>query len=59
MMDDGRVPRHHGSILMAAMIGIADALGMDQDREIPMIVTEASGEPPGLDVEWGDLDPLV
>ncbi len=50
--------RHHGSILMAAMIGIADALGWDQSEEIPEIHAEAAGEPPTFDLTFGDLDPL-
>ena len=51
-------PRHGGSILMAAMIGIADALGWDQQEEIPAIVADAPGEPPDLDLTFGPLDPL-
>lgn len=50
--------RHRGSIVMAAMIGIADALGWDQHEEIPEIHAEAPGEPPRFDLSFGDLDPL-
>lgn len=51
--------RHHGSIVMAAMIGIADALGWDQSEEIPEIHAETPGEPPLFDLTFGDLDPLA
>ncbi len=45
--------------MMAAMIGVANALGFDQVEEIPEISADAnSGEPPGLDLTFGDLDPL-
>lgn len=54
-----RPPRHHGSVIMAAMIGIADALGLDQHEEIPEIHADAPGEAPRLDLEWGGLDPLA
>lgn len=58
MNDDlPRPPRHHGSVLMAAMIGIADALGMDQHEDIPEIHAESPADP-GLDLDWGGLDPL-
>jgi hypothetical protein len=50
--------RHRGSIVMAAMIGIADALGWDQCEEIPEIYADAEGEPPTFDLTFGDLDPL-
>lgn len=42
---------------MAAMIGIADALGMDQHEDIPEIHADAPGEPE-LELDWGGLDPL-
>ncbi len=58
MIDELPKPRHHGSIMMAAMIGVANALGFDQVEEIPEISADASGEPPGLDLYFGDLDPL-
>jgi hypothetical protein len=50
--------RHKGSIVMAAMIGIADALGWDQVEEIPEIYAAGSSEAPDLDLRFGDLDPL-
>ncbi len=43
---------------MAAMIGIADALGWDQVEEVPEIYADSSGEAPDLDLTFGDLDPL-
>ena len=59
MADELPKKRHHGSIMMAAMIGVANALGFDQVEEIPEISADAnSGEPPGLDLTFGDLDPL-
>ncbi|MFW2381650.1 MAG: hypothetical protein ACN4GZ_07830 [Acidimicrobiales bacterium] len=51
-------PRHKGSIMMAAMIGIADALGWDQFEEVPEIHADAPADPPNLDLTFGDLDPL-
>jgi hypothetical protein len=52
-------PRHRGSILMAAMVGIADALGWDQNEEIPEIHAETAGEPPDFNLTFGNLDPLT
>jgi hypothetical protein len=50
--------RHKGSIVMAAMIGIADALGWDQMEEVPEIYADSAGGTPDLDLSFGDLDPL-
>ncbi|MEM9651611.1 MAG: hypothetical protein AAGA65_05915 [Actinomycetota bacterium] len=52
-------PRHGGSILMAAMIGLADAMGFESHRhqtEIMASVDRASGQE--LDLRFGDLPPL-
>lgn len=50
-------PRHGGSILMAAMLGLADGLGFD--REQPEIVHPADAtNGQGLDLHFGDLPPL-
>ncbi len=59
MVEELPKKRHHNSIMMAAMIGIADALGWDQMEEIPEISADAPGEPPELDLTFGDLDPLI
>ncbi len=50
-------PRHGGSILMAAMLGLAEALGWDPE---PSEVTQpaAPSDEPGLDLNFGDLPPL-
>lgn len=52
-------PRHNGSILMAAMIGLADALGWDRERPDVEHAIEA-GDPggPDFDLSFGDLPPL-
>lgn len=50
-------PRHGGSIMMAAMLGLAEALGWDPE---PTEITQPaapSGEP-GIDLTFGDLPPL-
>jgi hypothetical protein len=51
-------PRPNGSILMAAMIGLANALGMERTTE-PTELTQP-GEPTGdgLDLDFGPLPPL-
>ena len=50
-------PRHGGSILMAAMVGIAEALGLDPEpTEIARPVSPGSG--PEFDLRFGDLPPL-
>ncbi len=52
-----RAPRHGGSVLMAAMIGLAEALGMDPEpTEIAQPASPANG--PDLDMSFGDLPPL-
>lgn len=50
-------PRHGGSILMAAMIGIAEALGFDPE---PTEVAQPanSGEGPQFDLTFGELPSL-
>ena len=53
------IPRHKGSVLMAAMLGLGQALGMDQvPPEVPDAVAETPDGPPLLELEYGDLDPL-
>lgn len=51
-------PRHQGSILMAAMLGLADAMG--HDREPVEIVEVVSNDRPEGDLElsFGDLRSL-
>ncbi len=50
-------PRHGGSILMAAMVGIAEALGLDPEpTEIAQPASPGSG--PEFDLHFGDLPPL-
>jgi hypothetical protein len=52
-----RAPRHGGSILMAAMIGLAEALGWDPEpTEITQPAAPSNG--PDLDLNFGDLPPL-
>ncbi|MFT7597954.1 MAG: hypothetical protein ACI8TP_000874 [Acidimicrobiales bacterium] len=49
--------RHGGSVLMAAMLGLADAMG--HDRERVDIVEAASDDHTGdLPLDFGDLRPL-
>lgn len=49
--------RHGGSVLMAAMIGLAEALGMDPEpTEIAQPASSANG--PNLDLNFGGLPPL-
>ncbi len=53
------IPRHKGSVLMAAMLGLGQALGMDDvPPEVPEAVAETPAGPPMLDLDFGDLDPL-
>jgi hypothetical protein len=50
-------PRHGGSILMAAMIGLAEALGWDPEpTEIAQPASPANGL--DLDLRFGSLPPL-
>lgn len=50
-------PRHGGSFVMAAMIGIAEALGMDPEpTEMSQPANPADGN--DLDLSFGDLPPL-
>lgn len=53
-------PRHGGSILMAAMLGLADALGFDRDERDPteMVQPAQPRDRPDLDLDFGDLAPL-
>ncbi len=48
--------RANGSIVMAAMVGISEALGFDKQQEQVAEASAASGEP--LDLDFGDLPPL-
>ncbi len=48
--------RANGSIVMAAMVGISEALGFDKQQEQVVEASAASGE--GLDLDFGDLPPL-
>lgn len=50
-------PRHGGSILMAAMLGLADALGFDREQPEVVQVAEVSNGPE-IDLHFGDLPPL-
>ncbi|NNF53453.1 MAG: hypothetical protein HKN03_03320 [Acidimicrobiales bacterium] len=53
------IPRHKGSILMAAMLGLGQALGMDDvPSEVPEAVAQTPDGPPLIDLDFGDLDPL-
>lgn len=57
VMGPRTTPRHGGSIIMAAMIGIAEALGLDPEpSEVTQPAAPASG--PDLDLDFGGLDPL-
>ena len=61
--DDGvplPVPRArpNGSILMAAMLGLANALGMEPSSEPSEMVTPADPLDDDLDLRFGSLDPL-
>ncbi len=47
--------RANGSVLMAAMVGLSEALGFDKPQTV-IEVSAASGE--GLDLDFGDLPPL-
>jgi hypothetical protein len=48
--------RNGGSILMAAMLGLADAMGFD--REPVEIVEVIENDQPDFDLQFGDLRPL-
>ncbi len=52
--------RHNGSILMAAMLGLGQALGMDEEvkQEVPEAVMDDPHGPPRFDLDFGGLDPL-
>lgn len=53
------IPRHKGSVLMAAMLGLGQALGMDEvPTEVPEAVADTPVGPPLLVLDYGDLDPL-
>ena len=53
-----RRPRHGGSILMAAMLGLADALGMAPENDSEMVQPANPDRGDGLDLRFGDLPPL-
>ncbi len=50
-------PRHGGSILMAAMLGLAEALGMDPEPTLVVQPANPSGDD-GFDLDYGGLPPL-
>ncbi|MEZ5227126.1 MAG: hypothetical protein R2710_10745 [Acidimicrobiales bacterium] len=49
--------RANGSIVMAAMVGISEALGFDKQQEEVAEAAASSGQP--LDLDFGDLPPLT
>lgn len=51
-------PRPNGSILMAAMLGLANALGMEQKDEPSEMVQPADPLDDDLDLVFGSLRPL-
>ncbi len=52
-------PRHGGSILMAAMLGLAYALGFDRETAMTEMVQPADpANGQELDLSFGDLPPL-
>ncbi len=51
-------PRPNGSILMAAMLGLANALGMEPKTERSEIVQPADPLDDDLDLDFGSLRPL-
>lgn len=57
-----RSAARHGSassILMAAMLGLRDALGMEKpEEEIVHLAPDLNTGDLGLDLDFGDLDPL-
>ncbi len=48
--------RANGSIVMAAMVGISEALGLDKQQEQVAEASASSGQP--LELDFGDLPPL-
>lgn len=52
-----RKPRHGGSILMAAMIGLAEALGMDPEPTEISQPADIAGDD-GFNLDYGGLPPL-
>ena len=55
--DGTRRPRHGGSIIMAAMLGLADVLGHDREPvEIHEVVPD--GDRDSLQLDFGPLAPL-
>ncbi len=51
-------PRPNGSILMAAMLGLANALGMEPKTEPTEMVQPADPLDDDLDLDFGSLRPL-
>ena len=50
-------PRHGGSVLMAAMLGLADAMGHDREPvEVVEVASDAQGE--DLELDFGALESL-
>ena len=52
-----RPTKNRGSILMAAMLGLAQALGFENVREQTVQLADAAGNA-DLDLVFGDLPPL-
>ena len=51
-------PRPNGSILMAAMLGLANALGMERTTEPTEMAQPAEPLGDGLDLDFGSPPPL-
>jgi len=51
-------PRPNGSILMAAMLGLANALGLEPRTEPSEMIQPADPADDGLDLDFGSLPPL-
>ena len=51
-------PRHGGSVLMAAMLGLAEALGMAPEPTEVVEQAEANDDDNSLDLRFGHLPPL-
>lgn len=51
-------PQPKGSVLMAAMLGLANALGMEPKTEPSEMVQPAEPIRDGLDLDFGSLPPL-
>jgi hypothetical protein len=52
-------PRHGGSVVMAAMIGLAEALGWDREEaQTEMSQPADTDRPDDLKLDFGDLESL-